>query len=79
MTEDGSGNPVYPYAIGPKYYSEPIFEGNTVPAQPAIFPSLATGDVVLNPNGSVSYVKMTVKGDNYFGPAKAKILGGPGS
>ena len=79
MTEDGSGNPVYPYAIGPKYYSEPIFEGNTVPAQPAIFPSLATGDVVLNPNGSVSYVKMTVKGDNYFGPAKAKILGGQGS
>ena len=79
MTEDGSGNPVYPYVIGPKYYSEPIFEGNTVPAQPAIFPSLATGDVVLNPNGSVSYVKMTVKGDNYFGPAKAKILGGQGS
>ena len=79
MTEDGSGNPVYPYAIGPKYYSEPIFEGNTVPAQPAIFPSLATGDVVLNPNGSVSYVKMTVKGDNYFGPAKARILGGQGS
>ena len=79
MTEDGSGNPVYPYVIGPKYYSEPIFEGNTVPAQPAIFPSLATGDVVLNPNGSVSYVKMTIKGDNYFGPAKAKILGGQGS
>ena len=79
MTEDSSGKPVYPYVIGPKYYSEPIFEGNTVPAQPAIFPSLATGDVVLNPNGSVSYVKMTVKGDNYFGPAKAKILGGQGS
>ena len=73
------GMPTYPYAIGPKYYGVPLFEGNTVPAQPTVFPSLATGDVVLNPNGSVSYIKMTVKGDNYFGPAKAKILGGEGS
>ena len=79
MTENAMGMPTYPYAIGPKYYSEPIFEGNTVPTPPTIFPSLATGDVVLNPNGSVAYVKMTVKGDNYFGPAKAKILGGQGS
>ena len=79
MTENAMGMPTYPYAIGPKYYGVPLFEGNTVPAQPTVFPSLATGDVVLNPNGSVSYVKMTVKGDNYFGPAKAKILGGEGS
>jgi len=79
MTENAMGMPTYPYAIGPKYYGTPIFEGNTVPAQPSVFPSLATGDVVLNTNGSVSYVKMTVKGDNYFGPAKAKILGGQGT
>ena len=73
------GNPVFPYAIGPRFYGAPIFEGSTVPAQPTVFPTLATGDVVLNTNGSVSYVKMTVKGDNYFGPAKAKILGGQGT
>ena len=79
MTEDGSGNPVYPYAIGPQYYGAPIFEGDTVPAQPSVFPSIASGDVVLASNGSVAYVKMTRKGDNFFGPAKAKILGGEGS
>ena len=27
MTEDSSGNPAYPYAIGPKYYGVPLFEG----------------------------------------------------
>ena len=79
MTEDSSGNPSYPYAIGPKYYGTPIFEGDTVPAQPSVFPSLADGDVVLDANGAVAYVKMTLKGDNYFGPAKSKILGGQGS
>ena len=79
MTEDGSGNPTFPYAIGPRYYGAPLFEGDTVPPQPDTFPTLATGDVVLASNGSVAYVKMTKKGDNYFGPAKAKILGGQGS
>ena len=79
MTENAMGSPVFPYAIGPRFYGAPIFEGSTVPAQPTVFPTLATGDVVLNTNGSVSYVKMTVKGDNYFGPAKAKILGGQGT
>ena len=79
MTTNAMGNPVFPYAIGPRFYGAPIFEGSTVPAQPTVFPTLATGDVVLNTNGSVSYVKMTVKGDNYFGPAKAKILGGQGT
>ena len=79
MTEDGSGNPTFPYAIGPRYYGAPLFEGDTVPPQPDTFPTLATGDVVLASNGSVAYVKMTKKGDNYFGPAKAKILGGEGS
>ena len=28
MTEDGSGNPVYPYVIGRKFYGTPIFEGD---------------------------------------------------
>ena len=79
MTEDGSGNPVYPYAIGPKFYGTPLFEGATAPAQPTVFPTEAEGDVVLASDGSVSYIKMTKKGDNFFGPAKAKILGGQGS
>ena len=79
MTEDGSGDPAYPYAIGPKYYGVPLFEGDTVPSLPEVFPSLATGDVILNTDGTVSYVKMTKKGDNYFGSAKAKILGGQGT
>ena len=79
MTEDGSGNPVYPYAIGPKFYGTPLFEGDTTPPVTTIFPTEAEGDVVLNDSGSVSYIKMTKKGDNFFGPAKAKILGGEGS
>jgi len=79
MSEDGSGNPVFPYIIGPRYYGAPLFEGDPVPPQPNTFPTLATGDVVLADNGSVSYIKMTRKGDNYFGPAKAKILGGQGT
>ena len=79
MTEDSSGNPVYPYAVGPKFYGTPLFEGDTVPAQPTVFPTDAEGDVVLADDGSVSYIKMTKKGDNFFGPAKAKILGGEGT
>ena len=35
--------------------------------------------VVIYPEGSVAYVKMTKSGDGYFGPAQAKILGGEGS
>ena len=79
MTENAMSMPTYPYAIGPRYYGAPLFEGDPVPQQPDTFPTLATGDVVLANNGSVSYIKMTKKGDNYFGPAKAKILGGQGS
>ncbi len=79
MSEDSSGNPAYPYAVGPKFYGTPLFEGDTVPAQPTVFPTDAEGDVVLADDGSVSYIKMTKKGDNFFGPAKAKILGGQGS
>ena len=79
MTEDGSGNPTYPYAIGPKMYGTPLFEGQTAPAPVTVFPSGAEGDVVLADNGSVSYIKMTKKGDNFFGPAKARILGGEGT
>ena len=39
MTEDGSGNPVYPYAIGPEYYGVPLFEGDTVPDLVSQFPT----------------------------------------
>ena len=79
MTEDGSGNPQYPYAIGPTYYSTPLFEGNSVPAIVSTFPTEATGDVVLSSTGTVSYIKMTKTGDNYFGAANANILGGEGT
>ncbi|WAX22847.1 hypothetical protein [Synechococcus phage S-M1] len=79
MTEDSSGNPVYPYVIGPKFYGTPLFEGDTVPEQETILPTGAKGNVVLNDNGQVSYVKMSASGDNYFGAANARILGGEGS
>ncbi len=79
MTEDGSGNPVYPYVIGPKMYGVPLFEGSVVPEVAEIFPDGAAGDVVLDDNGEVSYIKMSKNGDNYYGPAKARILGGEGS
>ena len=79
MTEDGSGNPVYPYAIGRKFYGTPIFEGDIVPEITQDFPDGAAGEVVLADNGQVSYIKMTKSGDNYYGTAKAKILGGEGS
>ena len=80
MIEDSSGNPVYPYAIGPRYYGAPLFEGDTPPTAPATFPTVAEGDVVLSTDnpGQVSYIKMTKKGDNFFGSANAKILGGQG-
>ena len=79
LTENGSGVPTYPYAIGPTMYGTPLFEGDIVPAQPDTFPDGAAGDVVLNTDGTVSYVKMTKKGDNYFGAATARILGGEGT
>ena len=81
MTEDSSGNPIYPYAIGPRFYGAPLFEGDTVPTLPAVFPTVAEGNVVLSADnpGQVSYIKMTRMGDNYFGPASARILGGQGT
>ena len=79
MTEDGSGDPVYPYVIGPQFYGNPIFEGDVVPDQVTEFPSGAEGDIILNSDGSVNYVKITKTGDGYFGPTQAKILGGEGS
>ena len=79
LTENGSGVPTYPYAIGPTMYGTPLFEGDAVPAQPDTFPDGAEGEVVLNTDGTVSYVKMTKKGDNYFGAATARILGGEGT
>lgn len=78
LTTDSSDNPVYPYAIGPKYYGVPIFEDTDITQIPTQFPSGAFGEVVLDDNGSVAYIKMTRNGDGYFGPTKAKILGGEG-
>ena len=81
MTEDSSGNPVYPYVIGSRFYGKAIFEGDTLPQAADIFPGGAEGEIVLsaaNP-GQIDYVKMTKMGDNYFGPATARILGGEGS
>ena len=81
MTEDGSGNPVYPYAIGLKFYGVPLFEGSTVPQMPATFPEGAEGEVVLSTTnaGQIDYIRMTKSGDNYFGNATANILGGEGT
>jgi len=81
MTEDGSGNPVYPYVIGPRFYGKAVFEGDTLPQVADVFPGGAEGEIVLstaNP-GRIDYVKMTKMGDNYFGPATARILGGEGT
>ena len=79
MTEDSSGNPAYPYAIGRRFYGVPLFEGDTVPSEVDVFPSEAEGEVILTDSGTVSYVRMTKKGDNFFGAATAKILGGQGT
>ena len=40
MTEDSSGNPVYPYVIGRKFYGTPLFEGNSVPEVLSDFPEV---------------------------------------
>ena len=79
MTEDSSGNPVYPYVIGRKFYGTPLFEGDSVPEVVQDFPNGAAGEVVLADNGEISYIRMTKNGDNYYGPANARILGGEGS
>ena len=79
MTEDSSGNPVYPYVIGRKFYGTPLFEGDSVPEVLPDFPDGAAGEVVLNDSGQISYIKMTKNGDNYYNTTKARILGGEGS
>jgi hypothetical protein len=79
MSTDSSDNPVYPYVIGPEFYGEPYHSNETLPAITSEFPVGAKGEVVLNPDGSVGYVRMVRSGDGYFGPAKAKIIGGEGS
>ena len=79
MSTDSSDNPVYPYVIGPEFYSIPYHPGTTLPPITTEFPEGAAGDVILNDDGTVSYVKMTKNGDGYFGPAQAKIIGGEGS
>ena len=58
LTEDSNSVPKYPYAIGPKFYGTPLFEGDAVPAQADTFPAGAQGDIVLNTDGTVSYIKM---------------------
>jgi len=79
LTEDSEGVPTFPYCIGPQFFGGPLFEGDAVPDLISEFPSGAEGDVVLNANGEVSYIKMTKNGDGYFTPAEARILGGEGS
>ena len=66
---------------GLKYYGTPLFEGDSVPQMPSIFPEGAEGEIVLSTDnpGQLSYIKMTQKGDNYFGSATARILGGGGT
>ena len=78
MTENASGDPAYPYAIGPKMYGAPLFEGDTVPDIQTEFPFGAEGEVFLD-GDSVSFIRMTKNGDSYFGPTQATILGGEGS
>jgi len=79
LTEDDSGNPLFPYCFGPQLFGAPLFEGDTVPELISEFPSGAEGNVILNENGEVSYIKMTKNGDGYFTPATAQVLGGEGS
>ena len=79
MSTDSSDNPVYPYVIGPEFYGEPYHSNEELPILTNEFPAGAKGEVVLNPNGSVGYVRMVRNGDGYFGPAKAKIIGGEGT
>ena len=81
MCEDGSGAPAFPYAVGPRFYGVPLFEGDTLPAPVTVFPEGAEGDVVLSTDnpGQIAYITMSQKGDNYYGPAQAKILGGEGT
>ena len=37
------------------------------------FPDGAAGEVVLADDGTVSYIRMTKNGDNYYGPAQTKF------
>ena len=78
LTEDVDGNPLFPYCFGDQFFGAPLFEGDPVPELVSEFPEGAEGDVVLNENGEVSYIKMTKNGDGYFTPATAQILGGEG-
>ena len=79
MAEDGSGNPVYPYTIGPTFYGSPVFVGDEVPEIIQDFPNGALAEPVLSDNGAIEYIKMIRSGDGYFGPASVRIIGGSGS
>lgn len=79
LTEDSSGNPTFPYCVGPTYFGTPLFEGDDVPDLATEVPTIAEGNVVLEDDGTVSYIQMTKTGDGYFSPAVAQIIGGEGS
>ena len=81
LTEDSLGNSAYPYAIGKRFYGKAVFEGGELPTLADNFPAGAEGEIVLSPTnpGEVDYVKMTKMGDNYFGAATVRILGGEGT
>ena len=81
LTENNDSTPVpqYPYCIGPKFFGAPLFEGDTVPELSTETPQGAEGEIVLDDNGAVDYIRMTKNGDGYFGTAEARILGGEGS
>lgn len=79
LTEDVSGNPKYPYNIGPKFYGVPIFEGDDVINLPVEFPNGAEAKVILDETGGIDYITMKRPGDAYFGPTIAQVLGGEGT
>ena len=78
MSENGSGDPIYPYVLGPKLYGAPIFEGDTLSTAATEFPFGAEGSVNVS-NGEIDFIKMVKTGDGYFGSTQATILGGEGS
>ena len=79
LTETSNGTPTYPYCIGPQFFGAPLFEGDPVPPLTSVSPAGAEGEVVLDDDGTVDYIRMTKNGDGYFGTAEARILGGEGS
>lgn len=79
LTENVSGDPTYPYNIGPKFYGAPIFEGDEVTNLPVEFANGAAAKVILDDTGGVDYITMKRPGDAYFGSTTAQVLGGEGT